>query len=243
MNAAAKSRVAGHRQRMRDKFMEHGLSVFTDDEILEMLYGFGTPRQDCKERARETRRHFGSLASALEASPHELQRIRGVGPSNIFALKFIHEVARKFLRTRLRGRKYITAAGDLVDYLSHAFSFHDREVFAVTFLDSRHGIIDVESLFEGTLSASAVYPREVIKKALMHNAAALVFAHNHPSGFTDPSPQDRKITRRLYLAARTMDINVLDHIIIGRGGDYFSFADQGIINDIRDETTKMIHGI
>lgn len=242
MTAAEKKGPVGHRQRMRDKFMEYGLSVFTDDEILEMLYGFGTPRQDCKERARETRRHFGSLASALEALPAELQQIRGVGPNNIFALKFIHEVARKFLRTRLRGRTYIKAAGDLVDYLAHAFSFHEREVFTVTFLDTRHGIIEVEPLFEGTLSASAVYPREVIKKALMHNAAALVFAHNHPSGFTDPSPEDRAITRRLYIAARTMDINVLDHIIIGCGGDYFSFADQGIIDKIRDETAGVIYG-
>jgi len=227
---------AGHRQRMRDKFLEHGLSAFTDDEILEMLYSFGTPRQDCKERARETRRRFGSLAAALEASPEELQAIQGVGPNNIFALRFIHEVARKFLHTRLRGRSYIKAASDLVDYLSHAFSFHDREVFVVAFLDTRHGIMEVEQLFEGTLSASVVYTREVMKRALEHNAAALVFAHNHPSGFTEPSPEDRAITGKLYLAARILDINVLDHIIIGKEGKFFSFADQGIMDEIRNET-------
>ncbi len=227
---------AGHRQRMRDKFMEQGLSAFTDDEILEMLFSFGTPREDCKERAKETRKHFGSLAAALEASSLELQQIRGVGPSNIFALKFIHEVARKFLKTRLKGKTYIQAAGDLVDYLAHAFSFHRREVFVVTFLDTRHGIIAVEQLFQGTLSASVVYPREVMVKALQHNAAALVFAHNHPSGFTEPSPEDRAITRKLYLAARTLDINVLDHIIIGKEGNFFSFADQGIMDEIRNET-------
>jgi len=229
------NRGAGHRQRMREKFMDHGLSVFTDDEILEMLFSFGTPRQDCKERARETRRHFGSLAAALEASPDELQQIRGVGPNNIFALRFIHEVARKFLQTRLKGRTYITAADDLVDYLSHACSFLDREVFVVTFLDTKHGIIEVEQLFEGTLSASVVYTREVMKKALEHNAAALVLAHNHPSGFTEPSPEDRAITRKLYLAAQTLDINVLDHIIIGKQGSFFSFADQGIMDQIRNE--------
>ncbi len=226
---------AGHRQRMREKFMEYGLSVFTDDEILEMLYSFGTPRQDCKERARETKRHFGSLAAALEASPEELQEIAGVGPNNIFALRFIHEVARKFLQTRLRGRTYIKAAGDLVDYLSHAFSFHDREVFVAAFLDTKHGIIEVEQLFEGTLSASVVYTREVMKKALEYNAAALVFAHNHPSGFTDPSPEDRAITNKLFRAALVLDINVLDHIIVGKQGDFFSFADQGIMSEIRNE--------
>ncbi len=226
-------RGAGHRQRMRDRFMEYGLSAFTDEEILEMLFSFGTPRQDCKERARETQRHFGSLAAALEASPEELQQVRGVGPNNIFALKFIHEVARKFLRTRLRGRTYIRAACDLVDYLSHAFSMHDREVFSVIFLDTRNGIIEVEPMFHGTLSSSVVYTREVMKRALELNAAALVFAHNHPSGFVEPSADDRAITRKLYLAARVLDINVLDHIIIGRQGEFFSFADQGIMEEIR----------
>ena len=229
---------AGHRQRMRDRFMKHGLSAFTDDEILEMLYSFGTPRQDCKERARQTLKHFGSLAAALEAPSDALQQIRGVGPNNIFALKFIHQVARKFLKARLKGKIYIQAASDLVDYLKHAFYMHDREVFVVTFLDIKHGIIEVEQLFEGTLAASAVYPREVMKRALELNAAALVFAHNHPSGFTEPSYEDMAITKKLFLAARLLDIHVLDHIIIGKGGQFLSFADQGIMDRIRDEASR-----
>ncbi len=224
---------------MRDRFMEYGLAAFTDEDILEMLFSFGTPRQDCKERARETRRRFGSLAAALEASPEELQQVRGVGPNNIFALKFIHEVARKFLQTRLKGRTYINAAGDLVDYLMHAFSLHHREVFTVTFLDTRNGIIEVESLFQGTLSCSVVYPREVMKRALELNAAALVFAHNHPSGFIAPSLEDKAITRKLYLAARVLDINVLDHIIIGKQGEFFSFADEGLMEEMRRDVPSV----
>ena len=227
---------AGHRQRMRERFMEYGLDAFTDDEILEMLFSFGTPRQDCKERARSTRTHFGSLAAALEATPEELRKIKGVGPNNIFALKFIHEVARKFLKTRLTGRHYIKAASDLVDYLHHAYSFHDREVFVVTFLDARHGIIAVEPLFEGTLTASVIYPREVMKKAIELGAAAMVLAHNHPSGLTDPSEADRSVTKKIFLAGRTLDITVLDHIIIGGPGNFFSFAESGLMHQIDRET-------
>ncbi len=232
-------RGAGHRQRMRDRFMEYGLSSFTDDEILEMLFSFGTPRQDCKQRARDTLREFGTLAAALEAPAHDLLQIKGVGPNNIFALKFIHEVARKFLHSRLKGKTYIHAASDLVEYLQHALSMEHKEVFVVTFLDTKHGIIDVEQLFEGTISASAVYPREVMKRALELNAAALVFAHNHPSGIPDPSMEDRAITKKLFSAAQVLDINVLDHIIIGKEGRYLSFAEEGIMEGIKSHAAHV----
>lgn len=218
-------RGIGHRQRLRERFLEYGLSAFTDAEILELLLSLGTPRQDCKDRARAALDHFGSLPGVLEATPNDLQRIRGIGPKNAFAVRFIHEVARRFLERRLEGKTYVHAASEVAAYLHHSLGDRKRESFLVLFLDAQHAILAVEALFVGTLTASVVYPREVISNALDHHAAALILAHNHPSGHVLPSIEDRQITRRLYLAGHLMDIQVLDHLIIGEAGSFFSFAD------------------
>jgi DNA repair protein RadC len=237
------SPASGHRQRLRDKFFEYGLSAFTDAEILELLLSLGTPRQDCKGRAREALARFGSLSAVLEASLAKLQEVPGIGPKNAFAVKFIHEVAREFLKQRVRGKTYVNAADDVVDYLWHALGHRKREAFVVVFLDAQHGVIDMEELFVGTLNASAVYPREVVKRALQHHAAALVLAHNHPSGSVRPSSEDILITRRLYLAARLLDIAVLDHVIIGDTNSYCSLADEGLMEKIRTEALAALSGV
>jgi len=231
---------AGHRQRLRDRFLQHGLSAFTDAEIIELLLSLGTPRQDCKVRAREAMARFGSLANVLEAPVSDLVKIPGIGTKNAFAIRFIHEVARKFLRERISGKTYIHAASDLVRYLWHSLSFEKREVFVAAFLDAQHAVITVEELFTGTLTSSAVYPRELMKKAITNHAAAIVLAHNHPSGTTKPSPQDIALTRRLHLAARLIDIDILDHIVIGDIGSYFSFADQGLMTTIKTQNEEAL---
>ncbi|NDY42603.1 DNA repair protein RadC [Dissulfurirhabdus thermomarina] len=233
-------RGAGHRERLRERFLENGLGAFTDAEILEVLFGFGTPRQDCKDRARAALARFGSLPAVLEAAPEELRRVPGVGPKNVFALRFVHAVARKFLERRIEGKTYVHAAADVAAYLGHALADRKRERFLALFLDARHAILGVETLFEGTLTASAVYPREVVKAALARHAAALVFAHNHPSGNTDPSPEDIRLTRNLYLAARLLDIRVLDHLVVGEAGRFTSFAEAGLMADIRAACEEML---
>jgi DNA repair protein RadC len=231
---------AGHRQRLRDKFIEKGIGSFTDAEILELLLSLGTPRQDCKERARAAIKRFGSLAAVLETPLETLQEIKGIGPNNAFAVRFVHETARKFLKERPRGKSYINAASEVVEYLRHSMTRRETEVFVAIFLDSRNGVIDIQELFQGTLSSSAVYPREVIKTALSMNAAAMVFAHNHPSGHLEPSPADHAITRRLFLAAKLMEMNVLDHIIIGNGEKYYSFAEHGIMDEICQANASLL---
>lgn len=233
-------KMVGHRQRLRDKFLEYGIPAFTEAEILEMLLALGTPRQDCKDRAREALRRFGDLSSVLEAPISQLKEIPGIGDKNAFAVKFIHEVARVFLRDRLKGKIYVTSAHDVVEYLWHSLALRKREVFVVVFLDAKHGILKVEEIFEGTLTQSAVYPREVIKKAIENHAAALVLAHNHPSGMTKPSEEDRTITRRLYMAGELLDIRILDHIIVGKMGDYFSFSENGVMEGIKTEIKEML---
>ncbi len=223
----------GHRQRLRDRFLEYGLDSFTDEEIVELLLALGTPRRDCKAPARALCSRFASLAMVLEAGPEELQKIKGIGPNNAFAVKFIHEVARRFLRQRLKDRRKIRSAADMTDYLCHALSFRDREVFVAVFLDAGNAVIDLEELFTGTANVTAVYPREVMRRALLKNATSLIFAHNHPSGSLEPSQADRRITEQLINAAEVLGIKVLDHIIIGGPSKYFSFSENGIMDSGR----------
>jgi DNA repair protein RadC len=220
----------GHRQRLREKFLRGGLEGFLDYEIVELLLTLGTPRRDCKEPAKQAIRHFKSLGGVLEASPHELQRIKGIGPHNVFGLRFVHEVSRRFLRERMMSRPFCRSSREVFDYLYHALRNLKKEKFKVLFLDAKNQILEETTLFEGTVDSSAVYPREIIKDALRYEASSLVFAHNHPSGDPEPSLCDKDITRDLVYAARVLQLKVLDHIIIGNNC-YFSFADQGLIEE------------
>ncbi len=229
-----------HRKRLREKFLEYGIEAFSDAEIIEMLLTFGTPRMDCKNPARDALKEFGSLPGVLDASSQRLTRIQGMGPKNIFALHFIQGVVRRYLKQRLTGKKFISSSRDVGEYLIHLLRSLQREAFVVLYLDASHGIIDSEVLSEGTLTVNTVYPREVVKAALKRNAAALVIAHNHPSGSLQPSEQDRQLTRTLHLVCSFMHIKLLDHLIIGAGDTVFSFADHGIMAQIQDECRGMI---
>jgi DNA repair protein RadC len=229
----------GHRQRLRQKFLERGLSAFTDEEVLELLLTLGTPRKDCKPTARAAIGEFGSLREVLEAPPEKLHEIHGMGPNNIVALRLIHEVARRFLQDRLEGMPYrFGSSQEVFDYLYHSMRDLKREVFKVLFLNSQNRILSVEDLFEGTLTTSTVYPREIIRRALEVHAAALVFAHNHPSGDPKPSRDDIRITRDLFWAGRIMGVRVLDHLIIGEG-QYTSLADLGYMGRFQKEIDSL----
>jgi DNA repair protein RadC len=204
------------------------LEGFHDYEVVELLLTLGTPRRDCKPIAKAALKRFGSLRGVLEAEPEELQKIRGIGPNNVFGLKIAQAVARRYLAERVVGQDFIRSSEDVLQYLTHNLSGRNREVFMVIYLNGRNQVLGMEELFAGTLTASAVYPREVVKKALAKNAAALVFVHNHPSGSLHPSRDDLEITRRLKEAAATIDVAVHDHIIIA-GNEYYSFADHGVL--------------
>ncbi len=230
---------AGHRQRLRDRFLEQGIDALSDAEVIELLLTFGTPRTDCKEPARAALAHFGDLPAVLDAAPEALKKIKGLGPKNIFALRFIQGAARRYLRQRIRGRKYMTSSRDVADFLVHSMRALKHEVFMVVYLDAAHAVIDSEVLSEGTLTVNTVYPRELIKRALGCNAAALVIAHNHPSGSLQPSSQDEQLTRILFLACSFMHITLLDHLIIGEGDRPYSFADHGLMADIRRQCTDL----
>ncbi|PIE58881.1 MAG: hypothetical protein CSA33_01595 [Desulfobulbus propionicus] len=229
----------GHRQRLREKFLGQGIEAFSDAEIIELLLTFGTPRGDCKEPAREALRHFGSLPAVLDAPSGALGQIKGLGPKNIFALHFIQGVARRYLRQRVQGKKYLHSSRDVAQYLIHSMRGLDREVITVIFLDNAHAVIDIKVVAEGTINANTVYPRELIKEALECNASALVIAHNHPSGSLVPSLQDKQLTLSLYLICSFMQINLLDHLIVGAGEQVYSFADHGLMASIQEQS-KMV---
>lgn len=216
---------SGHRARLRDRFQANGLQAFSDAEILELLLSFGTPRSDCKQQARDLLQKFGSFSKVLEASPASLTEIKGVGSKNIFALQFVRAAASYYLKERLRGKRYLHSSTEVADYLIFALRGLKKEVLEVLFLDSSHAIISSKTVAEGTLNVNTVYPREIIKLALENHAAAIILAHNHPSGSLTPSKADYHLTQTLCLLCHGMQIQLLDHIIIGDG--HYSFADSG----------------
>ncbi len=232
---------AGHRGRLRDRFLEKGLSGFSDTEILELLLSFGTPRTNCKEPARQLLKKFGSFSKVLEASPVALQDVKGVGPKNSFALHFVHGVASHYLKERLHGKRYLHSSAEVAEYLVHSMRGLKKEVFTVIYLDSSHAIIDSEVVAEGTLNVNTVYPREIVSKALLFHAAALIIAHNHPSGSLQPSPQDIKLTKTLWLVCNYMQMQLLDHLIIGDGS--YSFADNGLMQSISKDCLSVMQNI
>jgi len=220
----------GHRERLREKFNQSRLSAFLDYEIVELLLTLGTARKDCKLQAKQAIERFKTLRGVLEAPPEELQKIKGISPYNTFVIKFVQELAREFLKEQILNKPYCKSSQEVFDYLYLSMRDLQKETFKVMFLNAQNQVIEVENLFEGTLTASAVYPREIIEKAIRHNAAALIFAHNHPSGNPKPSDNDKQITQDLVFAANIMQIKVLDHIVIG-DNKYFSFADEGLIEE------------
>lgn len=223
-------RTDSHRWKLREKFLKGGLKGFLDYEIIELLLTLGTPRKDCKNQAKEAMKRFKTLRGALEAEEETLQEIKGIGPHNIFGIKLIQEVSRRFLKERMMSRPFCHSPQEVFDYLYHALRDLKKEKFKVIFLDAKNQIIEEQTFFEGTVDSSAVYPREIIKSALRYDASSLIFVHNHPSGDPEPSLSDKEITRELVFGASMMQIRVLDHIIIGNNC-YFSFADKGLIED------------
>jgi len=219
---------AGHRQRLRERFLNSGLDGFHDYEVIELLLTLATPRKDCKEAAKEALAKFKTLQGVLEASPFDLGNIAGIGPRNSFGIKLVKAVSDRYREKKLIQKDPLNNSKELFDYLNHDIGDKTREYFKIIFLDSKNRVVATETHSIGTLTASSVYPREVIYSALANKAAALIFAHNHPSGDPQPSPEDIAITRQLVYAGKVMGLTVHEHLVIG-DNCYYSFADQGQI--------------
>ncbi len=234
---------AGHRKRLRERFVKGGLAGFHDYEIIELLLSLGTPRRDCKRQAKEAITRFKTMRGVLEASLEDLQQIDGIGPHSAFGIKLVQEVAREFLKEKIIDKPVYKSSREIFDYLYHSMRDLKKEVFKVIYLNRRSQIIDTVDLFEGTLDDIPIRPREIIESAIKYNAAALIFVHNHPSGDPTPSRSDKQLTRDLVFVGYILQIKVSDHIIIGENR-YFSFADEGLIEKYEDNFQNLrIRGV
>ena len=218
----------GHYSRLRQRFLSAGIDGFLDYEVVELLLKLADNRRDQKITAKLLLNTFKSLRGVLEANPEQLKNIKGIGDANIFGLKLVQSVARRYLKEQIIGENYIQSSENVLDYLRHNLRDRGREVFLVVLLNGRNQVLDIVELFEGTLTTSAVYPREVIKLILEKDAAAVIFVHNHPSGNPNPSKDDQNLTQKLKAACSTIDVQVHDHLIIA-GNDYTSMADKGMV--------------
>jgi DNA repair protein RadC len=215
MSAKKGHKGEGHRQRLRERFLNSGLEGFHDYEVIELLLTLATPRKDCKDAAKAALAKFKTLQGVLEASHYELGKITGIGPKNSFGLKLVKAVSDRYREKKLIHKDPLSNSQELFDYLNHHIGDKTREYFKIIFLDSKNRVIATETHSKGTLTASSVYPREVICSALANKAAALIFAHNHPSGDPQPSSEDVAITRQLVYAGKVMGLTVHEHLVIG----------------------------
>lgn len=201
----------------REKLAESGVAVLSDAELLALLLGSGSAHLPVLSLARTLLREFGGLRGLLAADRRRLMSHRGLGPAKSAQLAAVSELSRRCLRESLQRGDALENPEATERYLRAALRDHPHEVFACLFLDTRHRVIAFEELFHGTIDGATVYPRVVAEKALGHGAAALIAAHNHPSGVSEPSLADQAITRRLKEALALLDIRLLDHFVIGDG--------------------------
>jgi DNA repair protein RadC len=212
----------------RDKLLQRGAQALSDAEILAVLLHTGYRDCSALDMARNLLNEFVGLSGVMRAPQANMLACRGMGPGKYALLQAAQELVRRQALQTISDGDVLSSPGETRRFLQYHLGTHNREVFSCLFLDSQHRVLRCEDLFFGTLDGAAVYPREVAVRALQYRAAAVIFAHNHPSGVAEPSSADRRITERLCSALALLDIRVLDHIIIGRGRE-FSFAEEGLL--------------
>lgn len=213
-------------ERPREKLLAQGSAKLSDAELLAIFLRTGIPGRSAVDLARDLIVRFGSLRALAAAPPDAFCEARGLGLAKYVQLQAAVEMSRRVLAEDLRQRDALADPAATRRYLSAWLRDRDREVFAALFLDSQHRVLSIEELSLGTLDAASVYPREVVKRALALGAAAVIFAHNHPSGVAEPSAADRVLTERLKQALALVDVRVLDHFVVGEGSPV-SFAERG----------------
>ncbi|KXU34470.1 hypothetical protein AXE65_07315 [Ventosimonas gracilis] len=215
-------------ERPREKLLEKGASSLSDAELLAIFLRTGVSGKTAVDLARHLLAEFGSLRALLEADQAAFSAHLGLGPAKFAQLQAVLEMAKRYLAQQLARDDVLANPKCVRDYLTARLRHEPNEVFACLFLDSKHRVLAFERLFVGTVNAASVHPRQVIRRALAHNAAALILAHNHPSGSTEPSEADRSLTRRLKELLGWLDIRLLDHFIVGEG-EPLSMAERGSV--------------
>jgi DNA repair protein RadC len=219
---------AGHRERLRARFLKGGAEAMPDYELLELTLFAAVPRRDTKPLAKALLLRFGSFAEVIAAPPARLKEVKGVGDTVVHHLKIVEAAAHRLAKTRVINRPVLSSWTALLDYCTAAMARVPHEEFRVLFLDRKNVLIADEVQAKGTVDHTPVYPREIIKRALELSASAIILVHNHPSGDPAPSKADIAMTREVANAAKTMGIAVHDHLVIGRAG-HASFKSLGLL--------------
>ena len=216
-------------ERPRERLLARGAAALSDAELLAIFLRVGMRGKSAVDLARELIGHFGSLNRLFSATQDELSVIPGMGPAKYVQLQAVLEMSRRALVEGMKQNDAMSTPGAVRDYLRLHLAGLGHEVFFALWLDAQNRLIAPEELFRGTLTQTSVYPREVVKKALHHNAAAVVLAHNHPSGVSEPSSADEFLTRELKQALALVDVRVLDHFIVAGQSQPLSFAERGLL--------------
>jgi DNA repair protein RadC len=223
---------------LQQRFIKVGLEGFKDREVIELLLlSPDLPPKECKKLAKQVVEKFKTLRQLVAATSEELYQA-GVTPRGILHIGFVREIAGEVLKQEIIEQPVYKSPEEVFNYLYYSMRDLKNEVFKAIYLNNRHQIIDTADLFEGTLESIPIRPREIVESAIKHDTAAIIFAHNHPSGDPSPSRSDKQFTRDLVFVGNIIQIKVLDHIIIG-GNRYFSFADEGLIQKYQDEFLNM----
>ena len=215
-------------ERPREKLIELGAQALSDAELLAIFLRIGVVGKSAVDLARDLLTQFGNLNAIFSASEKELSQVHGIGTSKYVQLQAIFEMSRRALREQLQQQDVFNSPVQVRDYLCLKLGSLKQEVFLVLFLDAQNRLLASEEMFSGTLTQTSVYPREVVKRAMHHNAASVILAHNHPTGVAKQSHADELITTQLKLALALVDVNVLDHFIVA-GNTTLSFTERGLL--------------
>jgi DNA repair protein RadC len=213
--------------RPRERLLAEGAKVLSDAELVAILLRTGLPGKSAVDLGRELMQRFKGVSGVLDAGAR-LGEIKGLGPAKTAQFTAAIELARRALQEKMKENAALTSPGEVRDYLRLALSRREEEAFVCIWLDAQHKVIEINEAFKGTLTQTSVYPREIVKAALARNAAAVIFAHNHPSGVAQPSQADELLTRNLKDALALVEVKVLDHFIVA-GNQAISFAERGLL--------------
>ncbi len=217
-----KPHYIGHRQRLKQRFLNGSFENFAEYELLELLLFSATPRKDVKPLAKKLLEKFGNLANLINADKDKLLSIEGINDGVCLSFFIVRELINRILKQKVVNQNIISSWGALLDYLKSTMGGLRLEQFRVLFLNKKNILISDEIMTIGTIDQAAVYPREIIKRALFHEASAIILVHNHPSGSSQPSKADIELTNKIVEACNAVSIMVHDHVIISNK-DYFSF--------------------
>lgn len=227
MSETKKPSYIGHRQRIKEKYEKSGIDGWLDYEVLELVLSYAIPRKDTKPIAKELISRFKTINGVLDSDIKELRTINGISNHTALFLNLLKDIAILYLEKGLHNKDMLSSPQVVYDYLKASLKGAVDEEFKTLFLDSRNQLIAIETLKTGTVNRSVVYPRKIVEQALYNHAAGVIIAHNHPAGTLQPSQDDSTITNAVKTALETIDIVLLDHIIIG-GNGYFSFKANGL---------------